>query len=324
MIITSEFKPAWWLSTSHAQTIYPALLRRVTAPVDKVERLTLPDGDFVDLAWAINGIAEDAPLVVILHGLGGSVRSGYAAGLMSILNQQGCRAVLMHLRGASDEPNRLARAYHSGDTADFHYFMQVLAKREPKTFKAAIGFSLGGNVLLKWLGEQGDKAVLDAAVAVSVPFQLRLAADRMGHGFSRLYQSYLLTRLRQVMLKKRSHLKGEIPQALRDVDKWDCFWTFDEHVTAPLNGFSSVHAYYRQSSSRAYLHAIAKPTLVIHALDDPFMTTDILPREEELSSEVTLELSAKGGHVGFVTGNVPGRPVYWLDKRIPEFLNSFM
>lgn len=324
MIITSEFKPAWWLGASHAQTIFPALLRNIKAPVDKTERLTLPDGDFVDLAWAINGVSSDAPLVVLLHGLGGSIRSGYVAGLMAALNQQGIRAVLMHLRGASDEPNRLARAYHSGDTADFHFFMQVLAKREPQTSKAAIGFSLGGNVLLKWLGEQGDKAALDAAVAVSVPFQLRLAADRMGHGFSKLYQTYLLTRLREVMLKKREQLKGEIPQALQDVDKWDCFWTFDEHVTAPLNGFSSVHAYYRQSSSRAYLHAIKKPTLVIHALDDPFMTTDILPNEDELSSQVTLELSAKGGHVGFVSGNVPGKPVYWLEQRIPDYLSDFL
>jgi len=177
-------------------------------------------------------------------------------------------------------------------------------------------------VLLKWLGEQGDKAPLDAAVAVSVPFQLRMAADRMSHGFSRLYQAYLLNRLREVLSKKRSNLKGDIPLALRDADKWTCFWTFDENVTAPLNGFSSVHSYYRLSSSRPYLHAIQKPTLIIHSLDDPFMTEDILPGPDELSSHVTLELSAKGGHVGFISGNIPGKPVYWLEQRIPEFLTT--
>lgn len=324
MITGSEFKPAWWLASSHAQTMYPALIRSVRAPIDKTERIVLPDGDFIDLSWAINGVSREAPLVVLLHGLAGSVRSGYAAGLMQALNQQGCRAVLMHLRGASDEPNLIARAYHSGDTADFNFFMHLMAAREPHIPKAAIGFSLGGNVLLKWLGEQGEQAPIDAAVAVSVPFQLRMAADRMGHGFSRLYQAYLLHRLRNVLSKKRSNMKGEIPAALRDADKWTCFWTFDENVTAPLNGFSSVHSYYRQASSRAYLHAIKKPTLIIHSLDDPFMTEDILPEPNELSHHITLELSAKGGHVGFISGNIPGKPVYWLEHRIPEFLGPIV
>lgn len=323
MIITSEFKPAWWLASTHAQTMYPALIRNVQPPVDKTERMVMPDGDFVDLCWAINGLAPDAPLVVMLHGLGGNVRSGYAAGLMQTLNQLGYRALVMHLRGASDEPNRLARAYHSGDTADFNYVMHRLAEREPNAAHLAIGFSLGGNVLLKWLGEQGAAAPVNAAVAVSVPFQLRLAADRMGHGFSRLYQTYLLYRLREVLSQKRLNLKGDIPQALLDADKWNCFWTFDENVTAPLNGFSSVHSYYRQSSSRYYLHAIKKPTLIIHALDDPFMTEDILPKANELSEDVTLELSSRGGHVGFITGNIPGKPVYWLEQRIPAFLQPF-
>ncbi|MGQ3891576.1 hydrolase [Legionella sp. CNM-4043-24] len=324
MITDSGFKPAWWLTSSHAQTMFPALVRKIQVPVDKTERIVLPDGDFVDLSWVINGLPDSAPLMVVLHGLGGGIRSGYAAGLMHSLNKQGCRAVMMHLRGASDEPNRMARAYHSGDTADFNFVMNLLAERESTIPRAAIGFSLGGNVLLKWLGEQGSRAPLDAAVAVSVPFQLGRAADRMGHGFSRLYQAYLLNSLRDVLSKKRMAWKGDIPPALLDADKWDCFWTFDEHVTAPLNGFSSVHSYYRQSSSRAYLSSIQKPTLIIHALDDPFMTEDILPGPDELSSHVTLELSSKGGHVGFISGNIPGKPVYWLEQRIPDFIGSFV
>lgn len=322
MIITSDFKPAWWLSSSHAQTLYPALIRSVQTPVDQSERVILPDGDFIDICWAINGLPSESPLIVMLHGLAGNVRSGYIGGLTRTFNSLGCRVAVMHLRGASDEPNRLARAYHSGDTADLNFFMNLLAEREPCTAKAVIGFSLGGNILLKWLGEQGDNAPLDAAVAVSVPFQLRLAADRMGHGFSRLYQAYLLHRLRYVLSQKRMKLKGDIPEALRDADKWDCFWTFDEHVTAPLNGFSSVHEYYRKASSCHYLHSITKPVLLIHSLDDPFMSQDILPKEEDLSDKIILEVSNKGGHVGFVSGNVPGKPVYWLEQRIPDYLGS--
>lgn len=322
MIITSNFKPAWWLANSHSQTIYPSLIRRIKAPVDVMERLELPDGDFIDLAWAINGLAADTPLVILLHGLGGSVESNYAAGLMRVFNSLGWRAVVMHFRGASKEPNRLARAYHSGDTADFDYFLHVLAEREPETKKAAVGVSLGGNVLLKWLGEQGKQSMLKTAVAVSVPFQLRMVANTISQGFARIYQRYLLNRLKQVFEEKRKSFQGELPQALKDMDKWQCFWTFDEYVTAPLNGFDHVHAYYRESSSRAYLAKIATQTLIIHALDDPFMTPEVVPLSEELSEDVTLELSEKGGHVGFITGHLPGKPVYWLEQRIPEHLNQ--
>ena len=322
MIITSDFKPAWWLANSHSQTIFPSLIRRVKAPVDAMERLELPDGDFIDLAWAVNGLGQDTPLVILLHGLGGSIESTYAAGLMHEFNRQGWRAVLMHFRGASKEPNRLARAYHSGDTADLHYFLNLLAKREPGTKKAAVGVSLGGNILLKWLGEQGKQSLLTTAVAVSVPFQLRLVANKISQGFSRIYQRYLLTRLKQVFAEKCKTFPGELPQALKDMKKWQCFWTFDEFVTAPLNGFQHVHDYYNKSSSRAYLANIATKTLIIHSLDDPFMTPEVVPKPDELSENITLELSEKGGHVGFITGHLPGKPIYWLEQRIPLHLKE--
>ncbi|CEK09756.1 hydrolase [Legionella hackeliae] len=322
MIVDSNFKPAWWLANSHAQTLFPTLIRRIQAPVDKNERLELPDGDFIDLAWAVNGLSKDTPIVVLLHGLGGSVESGYVAGLMYALNNYGFRAVLMHFRGASKEPNRLPRAYHSGDTGDFDFFLQVLAKREPHTKKAAIGVSLGGNVLLKWLGEKGSQTLLSVAVAVSVPFELRLVADKISQGFSRIYQSYLLRRLKTVFTQKLNVLDNNLPNPLKNIEKWQCFWTFDEFVTAPLHGFANVHTYYREASSRSYLRHITTPTLIIHALDDPFMTPEIIPSEQELSKDIMLELSASGGHVGFIMGNVPGVPVYWLEQRIPHFLKS--
>ncbi|KTD23760.1 hydrolase of the alpha/beta-hydrolase fold family [Legionella lansingensis] len=322
MIIDSDFKPAWWLSNSHAQTVFPTLTRRMQAPVDATERIELPDGDFIDLAWAENGLSRESPLVILLHGLGGSVESSYVAGFMQSLNRCGWRVVLMHFRGASKEPNRLPRAYHSGDTADFDYLLQCLHNREPYTKKAAIGVSLGGNVLLKWLGEKGSQKLIDTAIAVSVPFQLRLVADRISRGFSRIYQGYLLKRLKAVFEQKRNTYSDDLPEPLRDMHKWQCFWTFDEFVTAPLHGFPNVHAYYREASSRHYLRNIVTPTLIIHALDDPFMTPDVVPTEDELSQDIILELSSSGGHVGFITGNIPGVPVYWLEERIPNFLKS--
>jgi len=320
MIIASEFKAAWWLPQAHMQTIYPTLTRRLTAPVSSVERLELPDGDFIDLAWSTEGLSEDSPLLILLHGLGGSVRSTYAAGLMHAAKNKGWRSVLMHFRGASEEPNRLARAYHSGDTADLNYLLQLLKQREPNSKKGVVGVSLGGNVLLKWLGEQKEQQLIDAAVAVSVPFELRLVADRMHQGISRIYQVYLLRSLRKVFNRKKQVFKDDLPIPLRDVEKWTCFWTFDENVTAPLHGFKHVHDYYRYSSCKQFLAAIATPTLIIHAKDDPFMTPKALPRADELSSFVTLELSKNGGHVGFISGNVPGRPVYWLETRIMDYL----
>lgn len=319
-----HFKPAWWLKNAHVQTIFPTFLRRLQRPIVREERFELPDGDFVDLAWAETGIAPDAPLVIFLHGLGGDVNSKYIVGLLHAVNQRGWRGVLMHFRGAGREPNRLARAYHSGDTADLDYFLRILHEREPQTKKAVVGFSLGGNVLLKWLGEQGQQSLIHGAAAVSVPFQLGLVADKINRGFSRFYQNYLLKRLRQVFNRKLEHLAKPIPESLRRLNDCQCFWTFDEYITAPLNGYAHVHDYYRESSSRQFLIDIATPTLIIHAKDDPFMVPAVIPRAEELSKDIVLEVSEHGGHVGFISGQIPGRPIYWLDERIPQFLHHFL
>lgn len=324
MIIESTFSPAWWLFNCHLQTIWATLTRNEKTPIDKWERFELPDGDFIDLSWAINGLLDDTPLVILLHGLGGNQDSTYIAGQMHAYNKRGWRALLMHFRGASKEPNRLPRAYHSGDTADLNYLLQELGRREPNTKKALVGISLGGNVLLKWLGENPEQAIIHLAVAVSVPFQLNMVADRINKGFSRFYQKYLLKKLRQVFKRKLIMQEEGFPFTERDLDKLKCFWTFDEQVTAKLHGFSNVHSYYREASSKPYLININIPTLIIHAIDDPFMTPNALPKEAELSPYVTLELSRRGGHVGFITGSTPGKPVYWLDKRIPEFLYEIL
>lgn len=322
MNLNSSFKPAWWLTNPHMQTLYSTLMRHVKAPIDSTERFELPDGDFIDLAWAVNGISPEAPLVIFLHGLGGSVNSTYVAGQLRAFNQNGFRAVLMHFRGASTEPNRLPRAYHSGETGDLDCFLNALAQREPNTKKALVGFSLGGNVMLKWLGENSTQSLIHAAVAVSVPYELRQVADTMNKGFSRVYQAHLLKRLRLVFMRKLAAHGSALPFTAKELEALRCFWTFDENITARLHGFSNVHSYYRESSSRQFLSHITTPTLLIHAVDDPFMIPDVLPHADELSSHVTLELSRRGGHVGFVSGAIPGMPVYWLDSRIPEFLRD--
>lgn len=324
MIINSPFKAAWWLSSPHLQTVYASLFRRKTPPITQTQRLELPDGDFIDLAWATANLNNNSPLVVILHGLGGGVSSTYVAGLMSAFNARGWRAVLLQFRGAGDEPNRLHRAYHSGDTADFNYLLHYLAEAQPGIKMAAVGISLGGNVLLKWLGEQGEQTLLCAATAISVPFQLNLIADRMGRGFSRVYQRYLLGRLKMLFQRKKQfHSKNPHP-AYEDLTLWNCFWTFDDHVTAPLHGFNNVHDYYRESSSRAYIKNIKTPTLIIHALDDPFMTKEVIPDPDQIPEQVTLELSTKGGHVGFISGTIPFKPIFWLDERVPDFLQAYL
>lgn len=323
MISVSAFKPAWWLTNPHAQTMYATFLRRM-APLQypRDERLELPDGDFIDLVWFDSDVPQDAPLVILLHGLGGTWRSHYIQAQLLRYKQCGWRAVVMHLRGAGPEPNRMLRAFHGGDTADLHYFLHTLATREPHTQKMGVGFSLGGNILLKWLGEHHAQDVISAAVGVSVPFQLNVVADRLNQGFSRVYQTYLLDKLRRHFLQKMQ--KNPDEDLLRKLEVCKSFWTFDNDITAYLNGFDSATTYYRESSCVRYLHHITIPTLIVHALDDPFMTPDIVPTFNELSSSIELEISPHGGHVGFISGTTPGYPQFWLDNRVAEFFATQM
>ncbi|HSD96555.1 MAG TPA: hydrolase [Sulfuricaulis sp.] len=313
------FKAAWWCRGPHGQTLWARLARRPPHVALWRERLELPDGDFIDLDWTEKG---SGPIVIVLHGLEGSSDSPYARGLLRAIERRGWRGVVMHFRGCSGEPNRLARSYHSGDTGDLTFLVTTLRRREPRAPLAAVGFSLGGNVLLKWLGKAGGVTPLHAAVAVSVPFVLHGAADRLQQGFSRLYQWQLLRSLRHTVEAKQRHM--ELPLKIRDLSALKNFRDFDENVTAPLHGFDSADHYYTVSSSRQYLGEITVPTLLLHARDDPFMTASAIPRPDELSESVTLELSPHGGHVGFVAGIWPWRPRYWLDERIPAYLARYL
>ncbi len=323
----SSFQPAWWLRNPHLQTFWPALLRRLPVPTTHRERLSTPDGDFIDLDW--RGEDPEAPTAMLLHGLSGSSRSSYIRGMQAALARYGWRSVALNFRGCGGQPNLTARCYHSGDTVDLDHLYRHLRRRYPRSPLAAVGYSLGGNVLLKWLGERGAELDLFAAAAVSVPLCLNHCADRLDRGFSRLYRNRLLRELKDYIHWKRDHLRhigktGEWEKLdrLGDLSGIRSFWEYDGQVVARLYGFRDAEDYYRQSSSRAFLKSIRIPTLVIQARDDPFMTPEVLPKAEELSPSVDMEITSGGGHVGFIAGHCPSLPSYWLEQRIPEFLES--
>jgi predicted alpha/beta-fold hydrolase len=314
-----DFHPAWWLPGPHLQTLWPALFRFNPRPARRRERLELPDGDFLDLDWTLG---QHGPIILVLHGLEGSSDSGYARGLLATVAAQGWRGVVMHFRGCSGESNRLTRSYNAGDTADIAYVVDWLRQREPTTPLACVGYSLGGNALLKWLGETAT-TVPQAAVAVSVPFLLNEAAQRLRKGISRLYQHHLLHQLR-ANYRRKQRARIPIPMSLREMAKLRDFYAFDDQITAPLHGYQGVDDYYARASCRRYLGGIRTPTLIVQAIDDPFMLPSVLPSPEELANSVTLELSRYGGHVGFVTGAWPWRAGYWLEQRIPAFLTEYL
>lgn len=320
MLSESDFQPAFWLTSPHAQTIFASKLRPMPALTVVTERLELDDGDFLDLSWLPErDLPDDAPVVIVLHGLNGGLDSKYARGLLRQVRAHGGRGVLLHFRGAN-KPNRLAHSYHSGETGDFAKVIGVIHRRYPRAALAAVGYSLGGNVLLKYLGENADDTPLTCATAVSVPFDLGQCAEAVNHGLSRIYRDHMLRGMREVVEAKFSDM--EPPQPLPDLKPLRDFRSFDDAVTAPLNGFAGADEYYARASSRPFLKSIRVPTLIVQAKDDPFMGKHIVPDAEELSTAIRFELSAHGGHVGFVSAGAFAAPYYWLERRIPAWLEA--
>ena len=323
-VINSAFKPAGWLTNRHAQTVYasfpwayryrPRLIRRV---------LDLPDGDATAVDWlaASDDLPGTSPLLVILHGLESSSESAYARMLMQAAERRGWRCCVLHFRDCGDYRNRLPRRYHAGETGDFRYFLERLQIHDQTGPIVAAGYSLGGNVLLKYLGEVGETSRLTAAAAVCVPFDLSKCADALKVGLSRIYQRHLLKRMKSAVARKfdphTAAFDWDRAMAARTFDE------FDDAVTAPLHGFSGKTDYYDRSSSMHYLKGIALPTLIVNALDDPFMTPGVIPHRDRLSPHITLEISEDGGHVGFIEGGTPWAPRYYLPRRVIEFLEPF-
>ncbi len=321
--MSSSFIPMRGFSNAHFQTILPTLLSKNEKVLYRHERLELDDGDFMDLAWQALPSVDERPIIVIFHGLEGSVRSPYAFRLMKALDAKGFNSVVMHFRGCYSEQNRLARAYHSGETGDARFFIDHLHTLYPERALGAVGYSLGGNMLMKLQGELGSASPLFASVSVSAPLRLEMTADHINSGLSRFYQKILMDSLKRRLLTKfeRHDYASLIGLEKEVVPTLKSFWQYDDLFTGPAHGFKSAEDYYARSSAYPYISKIKRPTLIIHAKDDPFMPSAVLPTLEQLPEQVSIELSEHGGHVGFVGGTLL-HPKYWLQERIPAFFSE--
>jgi predicted alpha/beta-fold hydrolase len=322
-ILRSTFRPVGWLKHRHLQTIFPSLpwAWRERAPLRR-EILNLPDGDSTAVDWLSDSdeLPRSAPLLVVLHGLEGSAESSYARMLMQAALERQWRPCVLHFRDCGDYRNPLPRRYHAGETGDIRHFLETLHDQGQTGPIFAVGYSLGGNILLKYLGESGTKSRLHAAGAVCVPLNLHICAEALNIGFSKNYQRLLLKNMKSSVQRKFNR-----DTAAFDWDRAmaaENFAEFDDAVTAPLHGFDGKNDYYNKCSSAQFLKDVARPTLIINSLDDPFMTPEVIPRHDELSQHVTLEIADAGGHVGFVEGGTPWRPRYYLPQRILNFLES--
>lgn len=323
-IVESDFVPPWWAKNRHVQTIFPRFIQRRAHLNYRKEKLALPDGDFVNIIWA-GDVQKSSGLIALFHGLEGSIRSHYTNDMMANFVKQGFAVVLMHFRGCGGEHNVTPRAYHSGETEDAWYFLNWLENKFPETRKAAMGFSLGANMLLKLLSEQPNQKIIKAAMAVSTPFNLAICAHSINQGFSRIYQTYLLkSMVNNLLIKMRKLDYGKLLRVTESqIKKFKSFREFDEHITAPLHGFVDADDYYQKCSSISFLKEITTPTLVLHAKDDPFMHKSIVPNAASLSPTVCLEVSEYGGHVGFMEGT-PWRPKIWMQQRANTFFQPYI
>jgi predicted alpha/beta-fold hydrolase len=316
--VNATYTSPWWLPGGHLQTIYPRALGKQYQIHYRRERWPTPDGDFIDLDWvkAPNGAAN---LLVLFHGLEGSSHSHYAVSLMAWAQSLGWRGVVPHFRGCGGDANRLPRSYHSGDSAEIDWILRRLKAGNPDVQIFAVAVSLGANMFLKWLGEQGDDArqVIAGAAAISAPFDLLAAANALDSGHRKLlYTRHFLTSMRQKIAAKISQHQLKIDTAA--LSACSTFRAIDELYTAPVHGFKNAVDYWTRSSSKRWLKQIRVPTLLINARNDPFLPSSALPDRDEVSPAVTLDFPAQGGHVGFVSGNFPGTLV-WLPRRIGDF-----
>ena len=316
-----RYRPAWWLPGGHAQTLWAKFSRvRKALPLTRAV-VALPDGDRLELHTI--EAQPDSPRVLLLHGLEGSLESHYVAGIMGAAAAIGWGATLLVFRGCGSTPNSARRFYHSGETSDVAYVYGLLRRRAPDVPWYAIGVSLGGNVLLKWLGEAGASASLGAAVAISVPFDLEAGARRISTGFARIYDRNFLVSLRTKALRKLAVYPDLFDRSR--LERAASVFEFDEAVTAPVHGFADAHDYYRRSSSLGFLSRIRVPALLLSARDDPFLPPEVLSSVERAAAEnpaLTTQFLSRGGHVGFVTGRWPWSPRYYAEERAIAFLQA--
>ncbi|WP_298443678.1 hydrolase [uncultured Ferrimonas sp.] len=317
MDVVPTFQPPRFWRNPHLQTIWPLLCRPRRGPTLTRQRLELNDGDFIDLDW-LTRPQPNAPLLLLIHGLEGNADSHYIRRMLLLAQQQALAVVVMHQRSCSGEPNRLLRSYHSGASDDLGLVVAAINQQYPHNPLWAAGYSLGGNQLAKYLGEQGRHSGIERAAVVSPPLDLAACAERMKAGFSRVYQRRLLKQMQQKTVQKLAMFPEF--QLAQPVAQLNTFYRFDDAITAPTNGFVDAPDYYRRASGKAYVAQIQTPTLLLHALDDPFMTTAVVP--EHHSEAVTLELHPLGGHVGFIAGGWPWAPQFYLEPRLLRFFQQ--
>ncbi len=320
------YTPAWWVPGPHLHTMWGRLTRRRLRTPVRVERWTTPDGDSLELRRLDRpaGAPASTPHLVFLHGLEGGVHSHYVANLFAEVARRHWSADLVIFRGCAGEVNRARRFYHSGETSDFDFALRRIVAERPDTPIGLAGVSLGGNVLLKWLGERTNDetpGLVRGAVAVSVPFDLARGCRYLSRGFSHVYERFFL---RSLVAKARQKLVRH-PDLFDSaaLDRVRTLWEFDDVVTAPVHGFRDALDYYRQSSSIHYLSRVRVPTLLLSAVDDPFLPPDVLDDVRSIARDnpsLEVEFVRRGGHVGFISGRVPWRPVYYAEWRVGDFL----
>ncbi len=313
------YRPPWWLPGGHLQTLFSALC----APVPKIDyqrsRWDTPDGDIV-AADSVSGPAN-APLVVLFHGLEGGSHSHYACRLMAEVQRLNWRGLVPHFRGCGGEPNRLPRAYHSGDTVEIEWMLQRARGIAGAAPLFAVGVSLGGNALLKWCGERGAGAtdIVSAIVAVSVPYELAATGDHLARGVNLIYTWNFLRTLKANSRRRLARFPKLFDRAA--MERARTMREFDDAVTAPLHGFKDVDDYWTQASCKPALRGIRVPTRLIHARNDPFMPAETLPTVSDVSDQVSLDFYDAGGHAGYVCAALPGK-LDWLPRRISSFLEQ--
>ena len=314
------YSPAWWIPGGHLQTLWAKFFRRQVSAPTRLERWNTADGDFLELHRIDSGPA--VPRLLLLHGLEGTIRSHYAQGLLNEAVRRGWGADLLIFRSCGSELNRAKRFYHSGETEDLAFVLDKVSTEHPTSPLAVAGVSLGGNVLLKFLGERGTSLPpqLKAAAAVSVPFDLARSSTRINRGFSRLYQRFFLDSLRRKALAKAVRYPDLAPtpriRALKTLEG------FDDLITGPIHGFRDAQDYYRRSSSLPFLGRIRLKTLLLSAKDDPMLPPEVLNEVRQVASRnsaLHLEFTEKGGHAGFIAGSMPWRPFYYAEHRVGEF-----
>lgn len=314
-----NYRAPWWLPGGHLQTIYPFFALQSTPPSYRRVRVDTDDGDFVDFDWLDAGGAA-TPVVVLFHGLEGCSRSHYASVIMRAVAARGWRGVIPHFRGCSGEPNRLPRAYHSGDADEIGWMLRIVRDRIDGPAYAA-GVSLGGNALLKWLAREGPaaNALVHAAAAISAPMDLTAAGRRLSEGFGRVYSLHFLRSLKRKSLEKHARYPGlfDLARAQRALTLRE----FDDAFTAPLHGFRDVDDYWHRASSKPDLPLVRVPTLLLHARNDPFLPGEYLPAPRDLPHAIESDFVDSGGHVGFVSGRLPGT-LDWLPERLLQFFGA--